>query len=100
MAVTKPTYQTHIGVPFIGSIPLLLEYDMGWKRTVIERVASIIALGGIMLMVAFLTMEGHSPPWVTATLGVSAMVSVLLIYGIPISYISFGRFEIKFEERD
>jgi len=74
--------------------------EMNWKRTLIERASALLALGGVLIMVSILVMEIKSSPIVVGVLGVSAMLSVLLIYGVAFAKIRISRSEITidFEE--
>jgi hypothetical protein len=70
---------------------------MNWKRTLIERVSALLALGGVLIMVSILVMEIQSSPIVVGVLGVSAMLSVLLIYGVAFAKIRISRSEITID---
>jgi len=70
---------------------------MNWKRTLIERASALLALGGVLIMVSILVMEIKSSPIVVGVLGVSAMLSVLLIYGVAFAEIRISRHEITID---
>jgi hypothetical protein len=70
---------------------------MNWKRTLIERASALLALGGVLIMVSILVMEIQSSPVVVGVLGVSAMLSVLLIYGVAFAKIRISRSEITID---
>jgi len=71
--------------------------EMNWKRTLIERASALLALGGVLIMVSILVMEIQSSPIVVGVLGVSAMLSVLLIYGVAFAKIRISRSEITID---
>jgi hypothetical protein len=71
--------------------------EMNWKRTLIERASALLALGGVLIMVSILVMEIKSSPIVVGVLGVSAMLSVLLIYGVAFAKIRISRSEITID---
>jgi len=74
-----------------------VQLEMNWKRTLIERASALLALGGVLIMVSILVMEIQSSPIVVGVLGVSAMLSVLLIYGVAFAKIRISRSEITID---
>ena len=70
---------------------------MNWKRTFVERLSALLALSGVLVMVSVLVMELNSSPIVVGVLGVTAMLSVLLIYGVAFARITVSRSEIEIE---
>ena len=79
----RRVFQRDITLPGIGTILVMLEKNMNWKRRLVERVMALVALFGVMVMVAVLTMEIEGSPYVVGGLGLMGMITVLLIYGIP-----------------
>ena len=73
---------------------------MNWKRTFVERLSALLALSGVLIMVSVLVMELNSSPIVVGVLGVTAMLSVLLIYGVAFAHIRIGRDSIEIEFDD